>query len=254
MIFTLANFYTSKVWENFRSNLMDERTNEKGQIICAHCGKPIVKAYDCIGHHKIELTDENVNDYTISLNPELVELIHFRCHNELHQRFGYAKPKPQKRVFIVYGAPCSGKTTWVNSVATKQDLILDVDRLWSAIKADCCGEFEKPNELTTNVFALRDYLLDMIKVRRGRWHNAYIIGGYPLQGERERIADSVNADRLIFIDTPKEVCLARAKLKSSEWIEFVNVWFDRYSPPLSVIKRSCGGLHKGRYFSQNPNF
>ena len=232
MMTKLQTFYHSKKWEAFVKRLRMERTDQNGMLICEHCGKPILKAYDCIAHHRQELTADNVDDVNISFNPDNIMLIHFRCHNEIHQRFGYTKARPQKRVFIVYGAPCSGKTTWVNSVATKQDLILDVDRLWSAIKADCCGEFEKPNELTTNVFALRDCLLDMIKVRRGRWHNAYIIGGYPLQGERERIADSVNADRLIFIDTPKEVCLARAKLKSSEWIEFVNVWFDRYSPPL----------------------
>ena len=80
-------------------------------IICGHCNKAIVSKYDCIGHHITHLTKENVNDYNISLNPDNVILVHHKCHNQIHNRFnGYKK----KRVFLVYGAPCSGKSTWVN--------------------------------------------------------------------------------------------------------------------------------------------
>ena len=71
----------------------------------------------------------------------------------------------------------------------------------------------------------------MIKVRRGRWHNAYIIGGYPLQGERERLAEIVSADKLIFIDTPKDICLLRAD--TDEMKNFVELWFERYTPPIA---------------------
>jgi hypothetical protein len=116
-------------------------------------------------------------------------------------------------------------------VAEPEDIIMDIDRLWAAVRSGVCGQHEKPSELKSNVFAMRDCLLDMIRVRRGKWHNAYVIGGYPLQGERERLADSLNA-RLVFIDTPKEVCLERAKQKNSDWTDFVKNWFDRYSPPL----------------------
>lgn len=227
----LQAFYKSRRWENFVKALRSERTTPDGFVICEHCGKPILKAYDCIGHHIEELTETNVDNVEISLNPANVMLIHFRCHNQIHKRFGYAGRQVQK-VYIVYGAPCSGKTTFVNDNAENGDLILDIDRLWGAIRADKCGEYEKPNAIKSNVFALRDCLLDMIKVRRGRWENAYIIGGYPLQGERERLFDSVGADKFVFIDTPKDVCLLRAKAKSPEWVEYVEQWFDRYNPPI----------------------
>lgn len=231
----LQAFYKSRRWESFIKRLRLDRARADGLVICEHCGKPIIKAYDCIGHHKEELTLDNVDDAAISLNPDNVSLVHFRCHNEIHKRFGFGDGGAHRivqNVFIVYGAPCSGKTTWVNSVAEKGDLILDIDRLWNAIRAETCGAFEKPNELITNVFGLRDCMLDMIRVRRGKWHNAYIIGGYPLQGERERLADSVGANKIIFIDTPLEVCNARAALKSPEWLEYVARWFDRYTPPV----------------------
>ena len=85
---SLEEFYKSKQWEKFIDLLKQERSNNKGDIICAHCGELIIKKYDCIGHHIEELTLENVNDYSISLNPDNVELIHFRCHNKAHRRFG----------------------------------------------------------------------------------------------------------------------------------------------------------------------
>ena len=225
----LQAFYKSHKWETFISNLRAERTNADGFIICEKCGKPILKAYDCIGHHITELTDSNVDDVTISLNPENIQLLHFKCHNEVHERFGY-NGRQQQSVFIVYGAPCSGKRTWVHDNANANDLIVDIDKLWAAVRADVCGDTEKPNAIKSNVFALRESLLDMIKVRRGKWRNAYIIGGYPLQGERERLMQTVGADKLIHIDTAREVCEARAQ--SEEMKKYIAEWFERYAPPL----------------------
>lgn len=228
----LQAFYKSKRWENFVQWLRLERVDANGFVICEHCGKPIVKAYDCIGHHIEELTEDNVDDVRIALNPDNIMLVHFRCHNEIHRRFGYTERLVQN-VYLVYGAPCSGKTTWVNDVAECDDLILEIDRLWNAVRADKCGQYEKPNEIKSNVFALRDCLLDTIRVRRGKWRNAYIIGGYPLQGERERLADSVGANKIIFIDTPQDVCIERAKIKNEKLIDFVNDWFTKYTPPVN---------------------
>lgn len=225
----LQAFYKSHKWETFISNLRAERTNADGFIICEKCGKPILKAYDCIGHHITELTDSNVDDVTISLNPENIQLLHFKCHNEVHERFGY-NGRQQQNVFIIYGAPCSGKRTWVKDNAGNNDLIVDIDKIWAAVRADVCAENEKPNAIKSNVFALRESLLDMIKVRRGKWRNAYIIGGYPLQGERERLMQTVGADKLIHIDTARELCEARAQ--TAEMKKYIAEWFERYTPPL----------------------
>jgi 5-methylcytosine-specific restriction endonuclease McrA len=221
-------FYRSDRWVKFIANLKDQRADESGVITCAICGQPIVKKYDCIGHHKTELTEENVDDVNIALNPENVELIHFKCHNKVHNRFvgGYLARKPQQ-VFIVYGSPCSGKRTWVAEQAEDNDIIVDIDRLWKAISCS-----EKPSRLKTNVFQLRDVLIDQIKVRQGRWLHAYIIGGYPLTGERERLADLVNADDVIYIDTPKNICIERATKISEEMVGYVNDWWERYTPPV----------------------
>lgn len=219
MIFTLENFYTSKKWRNFVNALRLERLDDNGQLICEHCGKPIIKAYDCIGHHTIELTDENINDYTISLNPENVELIHHKCHNIIHQRFEGFK----RRVYLVYGSPCSGKSTYVNTVANTDDLILDVDKIWECLST--ADKYHKPNRIKANVFGVRDCIIDQIRTRTGNWRNAYIIGGYPLKSDRDRLCDMLNA-MPIFIDEPKEICLSRAV--NEDWKEYIEDWFEEF--------------------------
>lgn len=226
----LQAFYKSQKWQKFTAILKQERQNADGDIICEQCGRPIVKRYDMIAHHIIELTDDNVDDVGIALNPDNIQFVHFRCHNEIHERFG----SYMRQVYIVWGSPCAGKTTWVNSVARKEDLIMDMDKLWRAIKSDACGEYEKPKALQQNVFALRECMYDMIRTRLGKWHNAYIIGGYPLIAERERLQYAVGADKLIHIDTPREVCEQRASGKSEEWLGYIGDWWARYTPPSEV--------------------
>lgn len=219
-MFTLSNFYQSDDWCRLVSLLRQERTTADGLLICEHCGQPIVRKYDCIGHHVVELTDDNVNDFSVSLNPANVKLIHFRCHNEIHQRFGSAYIR---RVYLVYGSPCAGKTTWVRENANHDDLILDIDLLWEAV---CTSDrYHKPNRLKENVFGLRDFLIDQIRVRAGRWRNAFIVGTYPLRSERDRLCDLLGAEP-VFIDTPEAECMARAT--TDAWRGYVRDWFDTY--------------------------
>lgn len=221
----LKNFYKSRQWRNLVDVLRNERTNEDGEIICAYCGKPIRRKYDVIGHHIKRLTEDNVNDATISLNPENVELIHFGCHNKIHQRYeGFTQ-----RVYLVYGSPCSGKSTWVQENAYEDDLIVDLDRIWESI---CfCSRDNKPNRLKANVFGIRDCLIDQIRTRKGMWRNAYIIGTYPLASDRERLCDLLNAEE-IYIESDLETCLERAKQRenSEKWTEIVTDWYSDYVP------------------------
>ena len=217
----IKGFYQSKKWVRLIEVLKLERLNADGQLICAYCGKPIVKKYDCIGHHKIELTESNVEDASISLNPDNVELIHFKCHNKIHERFGGFR----QRVFLVYGSPCSGKTTWVNENANADDLILDIDKLWESVcKSD---RLHKPARLKANVFGIRDCILDQIRTRTGMWRNAYVVGGYPLRSDRDRLCDLLDAEP-VYIEATKEECLSRAE--NSDWQSYVEDWFGSFVP------------------------
>ena len=220
-MFSLSTFYQSDEWANLLAIVKDERRNKQGFILCEHCGAPIVAKYDCIGHHKEELTELNVNDYNISLNPSNVALVHHRCHNQIHERFGCY----QRKVYLVYGSPCSGKSSFVRDAAGKDDLILDIDAIWEMVSVN--ERYIKPGRLKQNVFLVRDCLMDQIKTRAGGWRNAYIIGGYPLAPERQRLADMLGAE-LIHIDTTKEECLLRATERPGEWAKYINEYFDKY--------------------------
>ncbi len=235
---TRQQFYKSKKWLDFRKVIVAQRTDADGYVHCADCGKPIVKPYDLIIHHKQELSEANVNDATIALNPANVEIVCFRCHNKEHERFGFNRTSAgrnvKKHVYIVYGSPCSGKSSWVSEVADPEDLVVDLDNIWQMVSIN--KPFEKPAALRSVVFQIRDALYDVIKYRSGKWHNAYVITGGALQGDRDRLQQRIGADDLIFIDTTQEECVKRIQLKfddplmRAKWYEYIVDWFQQYQP------------------------
>lgn len=226
-MYDLSTFYRCKEWRGLLERLKLERLNDEGQIICEYCGKPIVRAYDIIGHHKVELTQDNVNDLDISLNPENVAFVHHKCHNYIHNKLGYAV----REIFLVYGPPLAGKTTWVRDNMNEGDLIIDMDNIWQCVSG--CDRYVKPNRLKSIVFRIRDSLLDSVRYRYGKWDNAYIIGGYPLSSERERLCKELGA-REIFIEASKDECLKRLEGSEDrnveEWAGYIEEWFRRYAP------------------------
>lgn len=219
---SLYNFYRSTSWEDLLVILKAQRVNAQGFIICEECGKPIIKAYDCIGHHKTPLTEENYQDVNIALNPDNIAFVHHACHNRVHNKFGYI----QRQVFIVYGSPLSGKSSYVNEAMNEGDLIVDMDNIWQCVSG--CNRYIKPKRLNAIVFGIRDKLYEDIKFRRGKWQNAYVVGGFPYRMDRERLIDSLGA-REIFIDTDKETCLKRLEecgdRNPEEWEKYIDDWW-----------------------------
>ena len=221
----LQSFYASDAWQAFRAMVIAERG-----MICQHCGQLIAQLYDLTIHHIVELTPENVNDVMISLNPDNVLIVHHDCHNQIHKRFGYGRGT--KQVYLVYGAPLSGKTTLVRQQMTRGDLIVDMNELYAAVSL--LPSFDKPDGLLTNVMGLYNGLIDNIKTRYGKWNNAWVIGGYPEKFKREKLADALGAE-LVFCDVTKELCIDRLfndperKYRTKEWAAYIEDWFDRYS-------------------------
>ena len=223
----LSSFYQSREWQEFRQVIISERLNNQFQTICEHCGKPITKAYDIIAHHKQELTLDNVNDANISLNPDNIALVHFRCHNTIHNRYG----SYTRHIYIVYGCPLSGKSTYVKERAMQHDLIVDIDKIYACISNN--PMYIKSGRLYDNMEAVKNLLLDNVKYNYGKWVNAFIIGGYAYSGERERLAEELGAE-LIYIDCTKEEALARLECctdnrDKKEWAKYIETWFNNYS-------------------------
>ena len=70
----LAAFYKGKKWDKCRTAYLSSVNH-----ICERCGEP---AY--IVHHLHYLTPDNYTDPDISLNPDNLQAVCFKCHNEIH--------------------------------------------------------------------------------------------------------------------------------------------------------------------------
>lgn len=224
----LADFYNSQDWRNLRLRLMNERTGADGVLLCQYCHKPILKPYECIGHHKEELTETNYKNSSISLNPANIMLVHHKCHNKIHGKFNAGLCR---KVYLVYGAPLSGKTTFVKNSMEYGDIVLDQDNLYEAIAGQ--PRYIRPSEITPVVFAMRKAIEEAITMRAGNWQSAFVIGSFPSALERRRIADRLGAEE-VFINATKEECLKRLEQDESraevrdEWKEYINQWFLDY--------------------------
>ena len=222
---TPHELYISSEFRSLREQLMHERVNDEGLLICEHCGKPILKGYECIAHHVIEVTLSNLNDPAITLNPANIKLVHHHCHNIIHDRFGYSF----KRVYVVWGSPCSGKTSFVMQNKGRNDLIIDMDAIWQAITGG--NKYDKPDALRTQAFAVRDCLLDSVKTRAGRWATAYFITTEPRKAARDRLCMKLGAEPLYIPCTRAEALerLARDPERAGfeqQWAEYINNFFD----------------------------
>lgn len=228
----LKAFYNSKEWVQFRQVIIAERmkNNPKHELVCEYCNEPITNPTDAILHHNKELTVDNVDDATISLNPDNIRIVHNGCHNKIHHRFGNVV---EHNVYLVYGAPMSGKTTYVKQRIQCGDLVVDMDEIYKAVSL--MPAYDKPNGLLGNVFGIQRLLLDNIKTRYGKWNSAWIVGGYEDKYKREHIINELGAVP-IFMEASKEECKRRLEkditgrqYRKQEWEGYINKWFDRYT-------------------------
>lgn len=221
----LDNFYGSQTWQTFRMLIINERG-----LRCEYCKQRVLKSSELTLHHDKELTPENVHDANISLNPTNIMVVHHECHNKIHGRFGH---QMTNGVFVVYGPPMAGKTTYVRDRMSRGDLVVDMEQLYSAVSL--LPDYDKPNNLFSNVIGIHNLLIDNIKTRLGKWSSAWVIGGYADRYKRERLAQDLGAE-LIFCNVSKEACLRRLdvdedrRYRKDEWSEYINKWFDSYVP------------------------
>lgn len=217
----LDDFYRTEEWYRVAEQIKLESGGK-----CAKCGVIVPDWRRLIVHHyKIHLTQENMKDASISLNRNNLQAVCFDCHNKEHNRFGHSNQK----VYIVYGSPCAGKSTWVKDHMKRGDLVFDIDRIWHALSGQ--EMFDKPSTLNKVVFNARDKIIDDIYRRHGQWSNAFIIGGYPDKQRRDELAHKLKAE-LVYIKATKEECLDRLykdqdRVKyHDKWEQYINEWFE----------------------------
>ena len=217
-------FYNTKAWIDCRAAYF---TLMYG--LCELCERPGEEV-----HHKIFLTPENINDTNISLNQENLQLLCKRCHNAIHDK-AYAMHRmnlqknpmtsnglcwdehgnlvEKKNVFIVWGAPASGKTTYVREHRGKYDIVVDLDYLAAALSMRDDVQ-DKNSDAFFLALDARNFVYDLIAERKYNFDAVWIVTMLPERDKRIRLQQKLRAE-LIHIDTPKPECLFRVKIDES---------------------------------------
>ena len=211
------SLYTSREWAELKAALLLER----GDTCQCGCGRRFAGSWDLVAHHVVELNDDNVNDWQVSMNPDNILLVRHACHNRIHERFGGGA---YRRAYVVWGSPAAGKSAFVAAAARPGDLVVDIDAIWDALCVG--GRAMKPPAVSADVFAVRALLLD--RVGTAPKGTSWVVATLPERGERERLAARLAAE-LLFVDTPKGECLARCAGDAAR-AGLVEDWWRRYQP------------------------
>ena len=126
-------------------------------------------------------------------------------------------------VYLICGSPCSGKSTYVKEHFKTGDIVCDVDRLYSAL----CYNEEHQTELYAQEVAsrLEEHLCGIIRNREGNWKDAYVVSLANTKEKVEKATERFDADEAIFINTPLEICMERAKERPFYFQWIIEDWF-----------------------------
>lgn len=134
------------------------------------------------------------------------------------------------KVYIVYGAPASGKSTYVKEHMKVGDLVVDFDLIKMAIalsdKAESIGKLYDVAE------GIREYLYGLIERRTVICDTVWVIASLAKAEERNALVHRLGGT-LIYIRASEQQCISRAikdgTRKDKELqIKIIRKWFDSY--------------------------
>lgn len=131
---------------------------------------------------------------------------------------------------LVWGAPCSGKSYLVQNNFNWGDIVVDLDRLFSAISF--LPVHEQPNNLLPFVLDAKEFLIQKIRAANPVGIAAWIISGCPKRRDRERFKDM--GFNLIFVESSMNTCrvnLRKDPLRTKfvqQYDAVIEKWFKDY--------------------------
>lgn len=213
-------FYKSKEWQKAR-----EAALMRDHYMCQIC--KVNPAQEV--HHTIELTPRNIDDPDIALNPDRLVSVCRDCHFKEHRRkrleasqkavharmvdergmyFDEDGQVQKRKVYFVWGAPASGKSTYVREHKQDKDIVIDLDSIREALG----GQRYSWTNLLDLSLDIRDHIYDLVEAEdpmldaRAVW----IIETAPNKQQREETIQRLHAKE-IHIDTDIETCIQRAR-------------------------------------------
>lgn len=244
------DFYNSGVWQDARDAYVKDRIAIDAGA-CELCGlEPGTEV-----HHKIFLTPDNIDDPEISLNPENFELLCYRCHRLRHEaarRVAWMADRQRRmkssctgtyyvdddgsvhpfQAFLVWGAPGSGKSTYVREHMQPGDLVIDMDAIGYALSL--ANRQDIPAGIEKLTYDVRDMLLDKIAKREVMARAAWVIASAPNSAKRQSLAQHLGAET-VFVPADWRTCYQRALADNTRqdkaWqLAIIDRWFRDYQP------------------------
>lgn len=239
-------FYGSKAWRRCRDAYVADRVLVDGGM-CESCRE---KAGEEL-HHIRELTVANIGDPEVTLNHDnlawLCRDCHFKAHRELIARSlrrkragslvneaGYYFDENgeirQAKVYIVYGSPASGKTSYVRKHRREGDLVVDLDLIKQAISMQ--GGKDAPDNLLEVALAMREAAYGMIESRVADCRTSWVVASLPERAERLALAERLGAE-LVYIDATYGECIKRAMADPERrdvvgQLYLIDRWWERF--------------------------
>lgn len=140
--------------------------------------------------------------------------------------------KNKVTVSLIYGAPCSGKTTFVESILGNDDIMIDLDKIVTCISKFNCVNDAIGSKAGDFSLAVRNALYALIcNASRGseaKFKHCYIIACAPTIGYRQWIESKTMCDSALLIDCDIDTCIERSKKKADGYDKIVNDWFSKY--------------------------
>ena len=142
-----------------------------------------------------------------------------------------ATQQSDKEVFIICGAPGSGKTTYASQHHQPGDLIVDMDTIVAALTGDETAHPDYENILDVAI-AVRNTLYNIIENGTGDWKRAFVITSSMNDGTVIALAKQLHAT-VHYMETTKEECkrrIANDKTRQDKelFYNLVDEWFKNH--------------------------
>lgn len=138
--------------------------------------------------------------------------------------------KNNKKVFVVSGAPGSGKSTYVQKTRNADDLVVDMDLIAAALKGT--PEWHPQyRPVMDAALSAREAIYSTIERRKGEWKTAFVITSSPDASRVAALAKRLNAE-IVEMDTQKDECVKRileddSRNDAKKDVALVEAWFSR---------------------------
>lgn len=238
--------YNSKTWKTCRDAYFSYANG-----LCERCGAPGDEV-----HHKKALTPQNINDAQIVFGWDNLELLCRDCHIMEHEKkknlrrgrpIGESEkrvrfdeegnPKPVDAVVIVWGAPFSGKATYIAEHMQHMDAIVDMDRILECFAGiqNMEDDAQRVADYLPFTMAVRDAVYKLVKDGGKGIGTTWIAAGLPKRQDRELMRVRFPRARLVHIDEDVQTCMERAAIDEkrtdkAQAREAITKYFRDYEP------------------------